>query len=106
MMHPLKRIPREGRIKPSKGDERVVVSTSREERRKTTTSCARGHNDDSYSRFSRAPSPRLSLSACKVFCGGKFEFYVSVLQASFLECVCYMFRARMFYTIELELLLF
>jgi len=30
----------------------------------------------------------------------------SVLQASFLECVCYMFRARMFYTIELELLLF
>jgi hypothetical protein len=37
---------------------------------------------------------------------GKFEFYVSVLQASFLECVCYMFRARMFYTIELELLLF
>jgi hypothetical protein len=45
--------------------------------RKTTTSCARGHNDDSYSRFSRAPSPRLSLSACKVFCVGKFEFYVS-----------------------------
>ena len=48
----------------------------------------------------------VSLSACKVFCVGKFEFYVSVLQASFLECVCYMFRARMFYTIELELLLF
>ena len=45
--------------------------------RKTTTSCARGQNDDSYSRFSRAPSPRLSLSACKVFCVGKFEFYVS-----------------------------
>ena len=54
----------------------------------------------------RALSLCLSLSACKVFCVGKFEFYVSVLQASFLECVCYMFRARMFYTIELELLLF
>jgi hypothetical protein len=48
----------------------------------------------------------LSLRVKGFFCVGKFEFYVSVLQASFLECVCYMFRARMFYTIELELLLF
>ena len=75
--------------------------------RKTTTSCARGHNDDSYSRFSRAPSPRLSLSLrVKSFVWGNLNSIVSVLQASFLECVCYMFRARMFYTIELELLLF
>jgi len=51
--------------------------------RKTTTSCARGHNDDSYSRFSRAPSPRLSLSACKVFCVGKFEFYCECFTSFF-----------------------
>ena len=55
----------------------------------------------------RALRLRVSLSLrVKSFVWGNLNSIVSVLQASFLECVCYMFRARMFYTIELELLLF
>jgi hypothetical protein len=54
----------------------------------------------------RALSLCLSLSACILLCEmvwGNLN-YSTCFTSFFSECVCYMFRARMFYTIQLELL--